>query len=261
VPALTDDVWELYDTTSDWSQSHDLAAEMPEKLERLKRLFELEASKYNVFPLDDRRVERANAELAGRPQVVRGNTQLLFGGMHRLQENAFINIKNHSHSVTAELEVPANGAQGVIIAQGGNFGGWSLYAHGGRLRYAYNLLGVQRSYVGSELALPEGRHQARMEFAYDGGGLGKGGTVTLYVDGDRVGEGRVERTHRFLFSMDETTDVGSDAGAPVSEDYGVGDNAFTGKVNWVQVDVDANAEDADHWVSAAERFHLAMAQQ
>jgi hypothetical protein len=100
-----------------------------------------------------------------------------------------------------------------------------------------------------------------MEFAYDGGGLGKGGTVTLYIDGKQVGEGRVERTHRFLFSMDETTDVGSDAGAPVSEDYGPGNNEFTGKVNWVEVDVDAAAEDADHLISIEERFNLAMAKQ
>jgi arylsulfatase A-like enzyme len=260
-PALADDVWELYDTTTDWSQAHDLAAEMPDKLEQLKLLFELEATKYNVFPLDDRRIERANAELAGRPQVVKGNRQLLFGGMHRLQENAFINVKNHSYSVTADIEVPEAGVQGVIIAQGGNFGGWSLYVHQGRLRYAYNLLGVQRSYVGAETELRAGNHQARMEFAYDGGGIGEGGNVTLYVDGNEVGQGRVERTHKFLFSMDETADVGSDAGAPVSEDYGPHNNEFTGKVNWVEIDVDAAAEDLDHLMAPEERFHLAMAKQ
>jgi arylsulfatase len=258
---LADDVWELYDTTKDWSQAHDLAAEMPDKLEELKRLFEIEATKYNVFPLDDRKVERANPELAGRPQVVSGTTQLLFGGMHRLQENAVINVKNYSHSVTAEIEVPEAGARGVIIAQGGDFGGWSLYAHQGRLRYAYNFVGVLRYYVRTEKELPAGTHQVRMEFAYDGGGIGKGGTVNLYVDGDQVGEGRVERTHKFFFSMDETTDIGSDAGAPVSEDYGPRDNQFNGKVNWVQIDVDRAAEHLDHTVNAEERFHLAMAKQ
>jgi arylsulfatase A-like enzyme len=257
---LADDVWELYDTTKDWSQAHDLAAQMPERLEALKRLFEIEAVKYNVLPLDDRRAERANPELAGRPQVVRGSTQRLFGGMHRLQENAVINVKNHSHSVTAEVEVPEAGAQGVIIAQGGDFGGWALYVHKGRLRYAYNFVGVLRFYVGADRELPAGTHQARMEFGYDGGGFGKGGTVTLYVDGEQVGAGRVERTHAFFFSMDETTDIGSDAGAPVSEDYGPGDNEFTGKVHWVQIDVDP-AEDVDHLIHAEERFHLAMAKQ
>jgi hypothetical protein len=257
---LADDVWELYDTTKDWSQAHDLAAEMPGKLEGLKRLFEIEAVKYNMFPLDDRRAERANPELAGRPQTVSGHPQLLFGGMHRLQENAVINIKNHSHSVTAEIVVPTSGAQGVIIAQGGDFGGWALYAHKGRLRHAYNFGGVLRSYVGADKELPAGTHQARMEFAYDGGGLGKGGTVTLYVDGEQVGEGRVERTHAFFFSMDETTDIGSDAGAPVSADYGPRDNEFTGKVNWVQIDVDP-AEDIDHLIHAEERFHLVVAKQ
>jgi arylsulfatase A-like enzyme len=260
-PALSDDVWELYDTTKDWSQAHDLAAEMPEKLEELKRLFEIEAAKYNVFPLDDRRVERANAELAGRPQVVTGHTQLLFGGMHRLQENAVINVKNHSHAITAEIEVPESGAQGVIIAQGGDFGGWSLYAHDRRLRYAYNFVGVQRWYIGAETELPAGTHQARMEFAYDGGGIGKGATVTLYLDGEQIGEGRVERTHKFFFSMDETMDIGSDAGAPVSEDYGPRGNEFNGRINWVQIDVDKAAEDADHLISADELFNLAMAKQ
>jgi hypothetical protein len=188
---LADDVWELYGTT-DWTQAHDLAAELPDKLQELKRLFEIEATKYNVFPLDDRRAERPNPELAGRPQVVSGTTQLLFGGMHRLQENAVINIKNHSHSVTAEIDVPEAGAQG------GDFGGWSLYAHQGRLRYAYNFVGVLRSYVSADTQLPAGTHQARMEFAYDGGGIGKGGTVTLYVDSEQVGQGRVERTHKFF---------------------------------------------------------------
>jgi hypothetical protein len=157
--------------------------------------------------------------------------------------------------------VPDAGAQGVIIAQGGDFGGWALYAHEGRLRYAYNFVGIQRSYVGAKIELPVGSHQVRMEFAHDGGGIGKGATVTLYVDGEQVGEGRVERTHAFSFSMDETTDIGSDAGAPVSEDYGPANNEFTGRVNWVQIDVDEAAEDIDHLISSDERFSLALAKQ
>jgi arylsulfatase len=260
-PPLDADVWELYDTNKDWSQAHDLAREMPEKLAELQQLFQLEATKYNVFPLDDRKVERANADLAGRPSVVHGTTQLLFPGMRRLQENSAINTKNKSHSVTAEIEAPPSGAEGVIVAQGGNMGGWSLYAHEGKLKYCYNVVGILRYHVSAGSPLQAGKHQARMEFAYDGGGIGKGGTVTLYVDGDKVGEGRVDRTHRFLFSMDETLEVGCDAGEPVSEDYPPRDNEFNGKVNWVQIDIDAAAKDVDHMIGAEERFMVAMARQ
>jgi arylsulfatase len=260
-PSLSDDVWELYDTTKDWSQAHDLAKKMPDKVAELKRLFDLEAAKYNVFPLDDRKGERANSDIAGRPQVVHGNTQLLFPGMRRLSENAAINTKNKSHSVTAELEVPPAGAKGVIAAHGGHMGGWSLYVHEGKLKYHYNFLGLLRSEVAADSTLPAGKHQVRMEFTYDGGGLGKGADIALYVDGAKVGEGRVARTHAFLFSMDETMDVGCDVGEPVSPDYGPRDNAFSGEVNWVQIDIDAAAKDVDHMIGAEERFHLAMARQ
>ncbi len=188
LPPFTDDVWELYDTTSDWSQAHDLAAEMPEKLAELKQLWHDEAVKYNVLPLDDRRIERFNPDLAGRPQLIRGSSQLLFGGMGRLSENSVINIKNKSHSVTAQLQIPDGGVEGVIIAQGGAFAGWSLYVKGGKPKYVYNFLGLQLFTVEGESEIPAGEHQVRMEFAYDGGGLAKGGTVTLYVDGNAVGE-------------------------------------------------------------------------
>ena len=260
-PPLSEDVWELYDTTKDWSQAHDLAKQMPEKVAELQRVFDLEASKYNVFPLDDRKAERVNADIAGRPQVVHGNTQLLFPGMRRLGENTAINIKNKSHSVTAALEIPSSGAQGVIGAQGGHMGGWSLYAHNGGLKYHYNFLGLLRSEVAAESKLPAGKHQVRMEFTYDGGGLGKGASVALYVDGAKVGDGRVARTHAFLFSMDETLDVGCEVGEPVSPDYGSRGNAFNGKVQWVQIDVDAAAKDADHMIGTEERFMVAMARQ
>ncbi|MBW8711585.1 MAG: hypothetical protein JF631_11195 [Mycobacterium sp.] len=234
---------------------------MPNKVVELQRLFELEAGKYNVFPLDDRKAERANPDIAGRPSVVLGNSQILFPGMRRLQENSVINTKNKSHSVTAEIEVPASGANGVIVAQGGNMGGWSLYVHESRLKYCYNLLGIQQFYTGSDSPLPAGTHQVRMEFTYDGGGIAKGGTVTLYVDGKKIGEGRVERTQPFEFSMDETLDIGCDVGEPVAADYGPRGNAFSGKVKWVQIDIDAAAEDVDHMIGAEERFNLAMARQ
>lgn len=193
--------------------------------------------------------------------VVHGNTQLLFPGMRRLSENAVINTKNKSHSVTAEIEVPASGAKGVVVAQGGNMGGWSLYAHEGKLKYWYNFVGILHFEVTATSPLPSGPHQARMEFAYDGGGLGKGSTVTLYVDGNQVGQGRIGRTHAWFFSMDETTEVGCDTGEPVSEDYGPRDNAFNGKVNRVGIDIDTAARNADHMIGADRWFQIAMARQ
>jgi hypothetical protein len=260
-PPLNEDDWELYDTTKDWSQAHDLAGRMPEKLAELKRLFDLEASQYNVFPLDDRKAERTNPDLAGRPVFVHGNTQVLFPGMRRLSENSVINTKNKWHSVSAEIEIPSSGASGVIVAQGGNMGGWSLYAHEGKLKYWYNFLGLLQFDVTSTLPLPPGTHQIRMEFAYDGGGMGKGADIDLFVDGGHVGNGRVERTHALFFSMDETTEIGCDVGEPVSPDYGPTGNAFNGKVKWVQIDIDGAARDADNRIGAAERFQLAMARQ
>jgi arylsulfatase A-like enzyme len=260
LPAFEDDVWELYEP-GDWSQARDLAVEMPEKLAELQGVWLEEARKYNVLPLDDRRIERFNADLVGRPVLVKGNSQLLFGGMGRLSENSILNIKNKSHAVTAEVIVPHGGAEGVIIAQGGAFAGWSLYAKEGKPTYCYNLLGLQRFKVSGKEAIPSGDHQVRMEFDYDGGGLGKGGTVTLYVDGDKVGEGRVEGTVPMIFSADETADIGSDTASPVSDDYGPTENAFSGSVLWVQIDLGEDAGDADHLITPEERLRVAMARQ
>jgi arylsulfatase A-like enzyme len=260
LPPFNDDVWELYEP-SDWSQAHDLAAQMPEKLAELQQLWLEEARKHNVLPLDDRRIERFNAELVGRPELVKGNSQMLFGGMGRLTESSLLNIKNKSHAVTAEIVVPEAGADGVILAQGGAFGGWSLYANAGRPTYCYNLLGLQRFKIKADAAIPPGTHQLRMEFAYDGGGLGKGGSVTLYLDGDQVAEGRVEATVPLIFSADETADVGRDTASPVSDDYNGEASVFTGKVNWVQIDLGDDAEDADHLITADERLRVAMARQ
>ena len=260
LPSFKDDVWELYDP-GDWSQAHDRAAELPERLAELQALWLEEARRHNVLPLDDRRIERFNAELVGRPELVKGNSQMLFGGMGRLSENSVLNVKNKSHAVTAEVVVPDGGAQGVIIAQGGAFAGWSLYAKSGKPTYCYNLLGLQQFKIQGDTAIPPGTHQVRMEFAYDGGGLAKGGTVTLFVDGDEVGAGRVEGTVPLVFSADETTDVGSDTASPVSDDYGAGDNVFNGRVEWVQIDLGEDAEDADHLISPEERLRVAMARQ
>ncbi len=259
-PPLDADVWELYGP-DDWTQARDLSAEQPEKLRELQTLFLIEAAKYNVLPLDDRRAERFNSDLAGRPQLIRGTRQLMFGGMGRLSENSVVVIKNKSHSVTAEIVVPEEGAQGVIVAQGGAFAGWTLYAHEGKPAYCYNLFGLQLFKVYGDSAIPAGEHQVRMEFAYDGGGLGKGGDITLYVDGEKVGEGRVDATVPMAFSADETTDIGSDTATPVTDDIAAGETEFNGRVSWVEIDLGDDAADADHLITAEERLRVAMARQ
>src|SRR6201986_1291124 len=194
----------------------------------LQRLWLIEATKYSVLPLDDRRVERLNPDLAGRPQLVRGKSQILFGGMGRLSENSVVNIKNKSYSVTAEVVVPKSGVNGVIIAQGGSFNGWSLYAKDGKLKYCYNVLGIKLFYAESDQVIPAGQHQVRMEFKYDGGGLAKGGNASLYLDGKKVGEGRVDITVPMVFSADETCDVGKGTGSAVWPAYPPRDNEVPG---------------------------------
>jgi arylsulfatase A-like enzyme len=260
-PAFDDDVWELYDTSKDWSQARDLSKEMPEKLHELQRLWLIEATRYNVLPLDDRLEKRMNPDTAGRPVLIRRTSQILFGGMGRLGENAVVNIKNKSHSVTAEIDVPKSGAEGVIVAQGGNIGGWSLYGKGGKLKYCYNLFGVQYFFVESAGPLPPGPHQVRMEFAYAGGGLGKGGKVTLYVDGKKAGEGAVGATAAMVFSADDGCDVGEDSGSPVSPDYGSRGNGFSGRVRGVQIAIADAAESVDHLVSPEQALRIAMARE
>jgi arylsulfatase A-like enzyme len=255
LPPLDDDVWELYDTTVDWSQSNDLAAEHPEKLKELQRLWLIEAVKYNVLPLDDRRIERFNSDLAGRPQLVKGNSQVLFGGMSRLSENSVLNLKNKSFAVTAEVEVPEGGGNGVMIAQGGAFAGWSFYLHEGKPKYCHNLAGLAHFYVEADQVVPAGTHQVRMEFAYDGGGLAKGGTASLFLDGKPIGEGRINATVPMIYSGDETCDLGSDTGTPVSEDYDEASSRFTGKVNWVKLEI--GDDNHDHLISPEELMRVA----
>jgi arylsulfatase A-like enzyme len=258
---LDDDVWELYDTTKDWSQANDLAKQMPEKLRELQRLWLIEATRYKVLPIDDRTEEKFNPDTAGRPVLIKGNTQILFGGMGRLSENCVLSIKNKSHSVTAQIVVPEKGAEGVIIAQGANIGGWSFYAKGGKLKYCYNVAGVHHYFVESAGPIPAGEHQVRMEFAYAGGGLGKGGQATLYVDGKKVGEGTIPMTQAMVFSADDGCDVGEDTGAPVSPDYGPQGNAFNGEVKGVQLAIEDAAEDVDHLVNPEDAIRIAMARQ
>jgi len=259
-PSISSDTWELY-APDDWTQSNDIAADNPEKLAEMQRLFIIEGTRFNVFPLDDRRVERFNSDLAGRPVLIQGNSQLLFRGMKRLSESSVVNIKNKSHAVTAEIVVPDAGGSGALIAQGGQYGGWSLYMHEGKLAYCYNTFGLEQFKTYSDAMVSPGQHQVRMEFGYDGGGLGKGGDVALYLDGESAGTGRVEATVPMIFSADETTDLGEDTGTSVSDDYAPHHSSFNGKVNWVQIDLDEAAEDFDHLISPEERLRIAVSRQ
>jgi len=259
LPPLDEDVWELYDGSSDWTQARNLAADDPERLASLQRLWLIEAVRYNVLPIDDRRYERLNATIAGRPQLITGATQVLFPGMRRLSENSVIDIKNRSFSVTAAIETAGQGAtEGVIIAQGGRFGGWAFYLKEGRAKFVYNVLGMQRFETEAGDAVPAGKHQVRMEFAYDGGGLAKGGNVTLYYDGESAGTGRVDLTQPMVFSADETTDIGDDYGMPVSDDY-AGASRFNGRIEVVQIDV--GDDDHSHLIDPAEVARIATARQ
>jgi arylsulfatase A-like enzyme len=252
---LDQDVWELYDTRSDFSLANDLAAKDPDKLKEMQDLFMKEAEANSVLPLDDRTLERANAALAGRPDLMAGRTSLtVHEGMAGMSENVFINIKNRSHTITAEVDIPKGGANGVILAQAGRFGGWSLYLKDGKPTYTYNFLGLERFTVSAKQAVSAGRATIRFEFAYDGGGVGKGGLGTIIVNGRSVATGRIERTEFGVFSADEGADVGADEGTPVTESYKV-PFKFTGKIAKVTIDLldmkKADIEDAKRARKAA----------
>lgn len=242
IPALTDDAWELYGP-DDWTQAHDLASEMPEKLREMQDRFLIEGAKYNVLPIDDRERERFDPTIAGRPDLMGGRTrQVLRPGMSRLNENTVLNVKNRSFSVTARVQLDEGvTARGALIAQGGGFGGWSLYFAEGRLTYAHNFVGLETHSVRSDRVLTAGEHDIRLEFAYDGGGVGKGGTASLFCDDDRVASGRIERTVPGLFSFDEGLDVGLDSLDPVVADYGVERGVFSGSIAQVVIDTGDDA--------------------
>jgi len=260
-PSFDEDEWELYDTNVDWSQANDLSKEMPDKLRELQELFLIEASKYNVFPLDDRRYERFNPAIAGRPDLPRGRTTMtFFPGMTHLMEMTVLNVKNRSHTITAEVEIPEEGADGVIIAQGGRFAGWSLYVKDGAAKYCHNFLDKEYSYVGGEEKLPTGTVNIRYHFDFDGGQPGAGGTGTLHVNEKVVAEGRISHTVPFIFAADETLDVGVDGAAPVTDDYPEGEaNQFTGVINWVRVDLEE--DDVSHLEPEEQKYHRIMARQ
>ena len=245
---LDNDRWELYDTKADFSLANDLALKNPNKLKEMQALFIKEAIRYSVLPIDDRGIERTNPALAGRPDLMAGRTSLtVYEGMIGMSENVFINIKNRSHTVTAEVQIPKDGANGVLLSQAGRFGGWSLYMKSGKPMYTYNWLGLKHYTIAAGQPLPAGKAVIRFEFAYDGGGVGKGGTGKLFVNGKSVAQGRIENTHSNVFSADEGTDVGQDGETPVVEDYGIpAPFEFTGSIDRITIDLkDSSALDVE----------------
>lgn len=233
---IAEDTWELYHAEEDFSLATNVASKYPDKLAELQSLFLAEAEKYNVLPMDDRKIELANPQIAGRPDLMFGRTSLtLHEGMEGLLENDFINIKNTSFTVEADLETSGSATNGVIVAQGGRFGGWSLYVKDGTPTFVYNYLGLSSTKVSGSSPLPEGATRVTMDFDYAGGGRGKGGTVTLSVNGKAVGTGEIPQTQPNIFSADETAGVGVDMETPVSDDYTLQTSKFTGKIHEVKI--------------------------
>jgi arylsulfatase len=261
-PPLSKDVWELYHMTNDFSQAHDLAARNPGKLKELQDVFTKEAIKNHVLPIDDRRAERFNAAIAGRPDLIGDRTSLtVYPGMTGITENAFINVKNRSYTVTAPVELRDSNTNGVIIAQAGAFGGWVLYMKDGKVHHEYNYFGIERTNIAGTSALPAGKHEIKYAFVPDAAKPGSGGKCALFVDGQQVAESHIPRTQPFIFSADEGVDVGMDGETAVSNDYKEGDNRFTGRIVKVTVDVKPSGlsaadkkaiEDAEAAAAAAE---------
>jgi len=255
---LTNDKWELYNTEKDFSLADDLAAQNPATLEQMQQIFLQEAIKNHVLPIDDRSVERLNPATAGRPDLMAGRTSLtVYEGMTGMMENAFINVKNRSYAITAQVEIPQKNTNGVILCQGGRFGGWTLYLKDSKPIFTYNWVGLRRYTVEAKQPIPPGKATIRFDFAYDGGTLGAGGTGAIFVDGKKVAQGRIDKTNAMMFSADEGADVGVDEGTPVTEDYTTADNKFTGKIHEVTINVKPIAMDVkDKADKAAEQFLL-----
>ncbi len=237
---MNEDIWELFDTATDFSLANDLSAEQPEKLAELQAVFLAEAARNKVLPIDDRAIERVNPAIAGRPDLMAGRKSLtLADGMTGMTENVFLNIKNSSKTITAEVEMHEDGGNGIILAQGGRFGGWALYVKDGIPAYDYNFLGLERTTIEGSEPLPAGTSTIRFEFAYGGEGLGKGGSGTLLVNDEIIGKGNIPRTQPIVFSADETADVGIDLATPVVERIGSeAASRLTGHVHSVTVTID-----------------------
>lgn len=234
VDEITGYKWELYDTSKDFSQAHDLAAEMPDKLKDLQLLFYTEAARYNVLPIDNSKTERLDPAI--RPSLTRGRKSFSYTeGMVRIPEGASPDIKNKSWSIKADVEVKEN-ASGIIVTQGGLFGGWGLYLNQGKPVFHYNFVDVAHFDVAGKDSLTPGKHTIEMQFAYDGGGIGRGGVATVSVDGSPVAKGRVERTIPIRITLDETLDIGEDCGTPVNLTYDV-PFRFEGDIEGVTIEL------------------------
>ncbi len=253
-----EDNWELYDGSKDYSQVHNLSQKNPEILHKLQRQFLIEATKYNVIPLDDRLIERLDPAVAGRPIIVKGNKQIFFQGMKRISEATVLNLHNKSFQVTAQLIVPEN-AGGTIVAQGGSFGGWGLVLEKGVARFVYNMFGVKVFTIDAIKPISSGEHQVRAEFVYDGGGLAKGGTVILYYDGQKVGEGKLPATEPMIFSATEGLDIGREMGTAVAPKAKAEDTVFNGEIKWVELTV--GTDDHSHMIKPEDYMHMLMSKQ
>lgn len=238
---LADDVWELYKVDQDFSMARNLAAENPAKLKELQQMFTQEAIRHHVLPIDDRTIERFDSKVAGRPDLMNGRMELtVYPGMVYMTENAFINMKNTSFDLEAEVEVKDGGDHGVLLAQGGRFGGWALWMNQGKPVFSYNFLGLEMYKVEGSQAVSPGVHTLKVAFDYEGqgGNRGASGNVNLFINGKKVGEGHVGKTHANTFSLDDTADTGIDTGTPVDPAYGEGtENAFSGRLKQVKISV------------------------
>jgi arylsulfatase len=229
------DEWQLFNLDDDFSEANDLAAKEPKKLRELQDLFWIEATKYNVLPLDDRFIERADPAM--RPSLIEGRTKFTyFPGVRRVPESSSPNVKNKSHTITVDMEIAKGGADGVLVAAGGNVGGYALFIKDGKPNYEYNYFTVERFKIAGQDALTPGKHTIRFEFKYDGGGVGKGGTGTIFVDGQQVAKGRIDKTILGRFSADETFDTGEDTGSPVSDTY-KSPFRFAGTIKKIEIDL------------------------
>jgi arylsulfatase len=237
LPPVKDDVWELYNVEEDFSEANNLAARNPEKLKELQAIFLKEAVRNHVLPIDDRRSERFNAAIAGRPDLLDGrNTLTVYPGMTGMMENAFINVKGVHHTIEAEVELTDDAANGVILAQAGYFGGWTLYLKDGKPHHEYNWFAIERTNVAGQTALAPGKHTIGYEFIPDSDKPGTGGKSILRVDGKQVAATQIPKTQPFVFSADEGTDVGMDSETNVSPDYKPNDNSFSGRIVKVTVE-------------------------
>jgi arylsulfatase len=231
---LAEDIWELYNVNEDFSQANNLADQNPEKLEELKNKFMEEAKKYYVLPIDDRSIERFDPVIAGRPDLMNGRTTLtLYEGAKGIPENAFINVKNTSLTITAEVDVQAN-TSGVILCQGGDFGGWTFYMLDGKPAYTYNWVGLELYTITSQQKVSPGKHTIKFDFAYEGG-RGAGGIGTIYLDGNKIASGKIENTNSNTFGIDESADVGTDENTPVYLGYHKKEK-FNGKIDKVTIE-------------------------